>query len=72
MPGPRKNADHDHSEVFVVVSGGDPGVVDSVSKDRIQLGEESDVDILCFIEVHAPLVTLCDCVVKVILKKVGV
>ena len=56
----------------MVVSGGDSGVVDGVSRDRIQLEEELDVDTLCFIEVHASLVTPCDYVVKVILKKVGV
>ena len=72
MPGPKKIAGHDHSEVFVVISGGDSGVVDGVSRDRIQLGGELDVDTLCSIEVHAPLVTPCNYVVKVILKKVGV
>ena len=39
----------------MVVSGGDSGVVDGLSRDRIELGEELDVDTLCFIEVHAPL-----------------
>ena len=60
MPGPRKLAGHDHSKVFVVNSGGDFGVVDGVNRDRIQLEEESDVDTLGFMEVHATLVTPCN------------
>ena len=72
MPGPRKLAGHDHSKVFVVNSGGDFGVVDGVSRNSIQLGEESDVDTLGFIEVHATLVTPYDYGMKVILKMVGV
>ena len=60
MPGLRKVVGHAHSKVFVVVSREDSGVVDDVSRDKVQLGEESDVDTLDFIEVHAPLITPCD------------
>ena len=34
MPGSGKAAGHDYSKVFVVVSEGDCGVVDGVSRDR--------------------------------------
>ena len=60
------------SSYTVVVIGEDSGVVDGVCCDRMQLGEDLDLVILGFGQVHALLITSCDCVMRVILKWTGV
>ena len=60
------------SSYTVVVSGEDSGVVDGVCCDRMQLGEDLDVVILGFVQGHALLITSCDVVMSVILKRIGV
>ena len=57
MPRPRKVASHNHSKVFIMVSGEDNTVVEGAIRDRVELRKESDVDTLGFIEVHDLLVT---------------